>query len=225
MKRMHGFWMDSLRTAVLCSFLLHVVSANDGSNLQELHDHCVPSAPFDTLQAIVRAESGGNPNAIQLDYPQSLLHRWRVPSGSLQFSRQPRNAAEAIHWAAYLASKGISVDLGLMQVSTVEGKRRNISADELLDPCTNLKVGWSIFRDDYQISAQKHGHSQEALWHALSRYNTGSDQGGIRNGYLSHVMRSLLEEERGTGQTAMKAGENLPITVQSYRQRDRDSSR
>jgi hypothetical protein len=229
MNAMLAFRIPSLPAALVWGLVVLATTlisrASDGTNLQDLHDHCVPSAPFDTLRAIVRAESGGNPNAIQLDYPQSVLHHWNLPSGSLHFLRQPRNAAEALSWANYLASKGTSVDLGLMQVSTVEAKRRNIPAAALLDPCTNLKVGWSIFRDDYRISAQKYGHSQKALWHALSRYNTGSDQRGISNGYLSHIMRAVLEEERRAAQSATTAVEHLPATERSYRQSDRGSSR
>lgn len=160
-------------------------------DLGQLRDRCVPTASLATLSAIVSAESSGNPNALQLDFPRSLLRRWHLPPGTLRLMRQPDSAEEAREWIDYLNARHISVDVGLMQVSTDEAARRHIPAAALLDPCTNVRTGWAILSDDYQIEMRVYGPGQAALQHALSRYNTGDTNKGIDNGYLAHVMAAL----------------------------------
>jgi type IV secretion system protein VirB1 len=149
-----------------------------------------------TLAAIISTESAGNPTAIQIDFPNSLLHRWGLPPGTLRLQRQPIDANEAGEWIAYLNAHRISVDVGLMQVSTDEASRLHIAPAELLDPCTNVRAGWSILEDDYTIEVNHYGPGQSALQHALSRYNTGDTNRGIDNGYFARVtaaLRSLKE--------------------------------
>jgi type IV secretion system protein VirB1 len=175
-------------TFIAILVLLSTRSHAAAVDLVQLRDQCVPSAPLVTLAAIVSAESGGNPNAIQLDFPRRLLRRWQLPPGTVRLVRQPNDAAEALEWINYLNARRVSVDVGLMQVSTDEATRRHISPATLLDPCTNVRTGWAILSDDYQIEVRTYGPGQAALQHALSRYNTGDTNRGIENGYLAHVM-------------------------------------
>ncbi|HEY3706368.1 MAG TPA: transglycosylase SLT domain-containing protein [Terracidiphilus sp.] len=178
-----------MKIAFIAMMLLSSASTYaETANLSRLRDLCVPSAPLATLAAIVSAESGGNPDALQLDFPRALMQRWRLPPGTLRLMRQPNNASEALEWIDYLNARHISVDIGLMQVSTDEAVRRHISPAALLDPCTNVRTGWAILSDDYQIEVRTYGPGQAALQHALSRYNTGDTNRGIENGYLAHVM-------------------------------------
>ena len=58
----------------------------------------------------------------------------------------------------------------------------------MLEPCTNLRVGWQILEEAYQAEIKTYGSGQIALQHAISRYNTGNSQQGIDNGYLGRVM-------------------------------------
>ena len=171
--------------------LLSALSSAGAEDLRRLRDQCAPTASLVTLSAIVRAESSGNPNALQLDFPHSLLRWWHLPPGTLRLMRQPDSAEEALKWIDYLNTRHISVDVGLMQVSTNEAARRHIPAAALLDPCTNVRTGWAILSDDYQIEMRAYGPGQAALQHALSRYNTGDTNKGIDNGYLAHVMAAL----------------------------------
>jgi type IV secretion system protein VirB1 len=156
-----------------------------------LESTCVPTVPLTTLRAVIQVESSGNPNAMQIDYPKALLKRWNLPEGTLRLTRQPTDQREALDWLAYFQSYDIFVDLGLMQVSTAEAKRRGISPASLLEPCTNLRAGWQILADDYRIEQRTYGPGQEALQHALSRYNTGNTQRGIANGYLGRVLAAV----------------------------------
>jgi type IV secretion system protein VirB1 len=167
------------------------------TTLVQLRDRCAPTAPLSTLAALIITESDGNPNAMQIDFPNALLRRWRLPAGTLRLQRQPKDAREAGEWIAYLNARRISVDVGLMQISTDEAVRRHIRPAALLDPCTNIRTGWSILEDDYKTEVNHFGQGQIALQHALSRYNTGDTNRGIDNGYLAQVtaaLRSLSEK-------------------------------
>jgi type IV secretion system protein VirB1 len=160
-------------------------------DITRLQSTCLPTAPLSTLRAVIQVESRGNPNAMQIDFPKGLLKRWRLAEGTLRLKRQPTNHREALDWLAYFQSYDIFVDLGLMQVSTAEAKRRGISPESLLEPCTNLQVGWQILEDDYRIEKRTYGPGQEALRHAISRYNTGDAERGIANGYLARVLAAV----------------------------------
>src|SRR6202161_1288342 len=179
--------------AFLTVSLLLLPSALRAQNtdVARLQSTCLPAAPLSTLRGVIEAESSGNPNAMQIDYPKALLKRWNLPEGTLRLKRQPANQREALDWLTYFQSYDIFVDLGLMQVSTAEAKRRGISPETLLEPCTNLRVGWQILEDDYRIEKKTFGAGQEALQHAISRYNTGDTRQGIVNGYLGRVLAAV----------------------------------
>ena len=179
--------------ALLAVSLLLLPSAVRAQNtdVARLQSTCLPAAPLSTLRGVIEAESSGNPNAMQIDFPKALLKRWNLPQGTLRLTRQPTNQREALDWLTYFQSYDIFVDLGLMQVSTAEAKRRGISPASLLEPCTNLQVGWQILEDDYRIEQRTYGPGQEALQHALSLYNTGDTQQGIANGYLGRVLAAI----------------------------------
>jgi type IV secretion system protein VirB1 len=162
-------------------------------DIAALQSRCLPAASLDTLSAIIRVESGGNPNAMQIDFPKALLKQWHLPPGSLRLKRQPVSQSEAVEWLNYFERHGIFVDLGLMQVSTAEAKRRGLSSESLLEPCFNLRVGWQILQDAYQTEVMAYGPGQQALDHAISRYNTGDTQRGIDNGYLARVIAALKQ--------------------------------
>jgi type IV secretion system protein VirB1 len=162
-------------------------------DIDALRSRCLPSAPLSTLHGIVHAESSGNPNAIQIDFPNALLNRWNLPKGTLRLKRQPASRREALEWLSYFQRYNIFVDLGLMQVSTAEADKRGVPPASLLEPCTNLQVGWEILQDAYSVETRTYGPGQTALQHAISRYNTGDTKQGIENGYLDRVLRALHE--------------------------------
>jgi type IV secretion system protein VirB1 len=188
----------------LHAFELHAFGQKpimDLTALRDLRDRCIQDAPISTLAAIVQAESGGNPYALQIDFPNALLRRWRMRPGTLRLARQPKDSGEALAWMQYLSSFDIVTDIGLMQVSTAEALRRKIDPFTLFEPCTNLRIGWQILQDDYAIEVQHYGPGQTALEHALSRYNTGTPNGGIDNGYYARIQSALAglsrqEEQR-----------------------------
>ena len=181
--------MKSLLAAVLLVFACPTHAQT--VDIAALGRKCVPEAPLSTLNAIVRVESGGNQSAMQIDFPKTLLKRWHLPDGTVALKRQPANAQEALAWLRFFESYGIYVDLGLMQVSSYEAKRRKIDPASLLDPCTNLRAGWQILEDAYRIEVATYGPGQTALQHALSRYNTGDTARGFDNGYVQRILAAL----------------------------------
>ena len=176
---------------VMTLLLLPPAVRGQNTDVARLRSTCLPIAPLNTLRAVVQVESSGNPNAMQIDFPKALLKRWGLAEGTLRLKRQPINQREALNWLAYFQSYDIFVDLGLMQVSTAEAKRRGISLKSLLEPCTNLRVGWQILEDDYRTEKRTYGPGQEALRHAISHYNTGDAQRGVANGYLARVLAAV----------------------------------
>ena len=163
------------------------------ADIPALGRRCLPRAPLSTLNAIVRVESGGNANAMDIDFPKSLLKRWRLPDGTLHLKRQPATPEEALAWLRYFEQHAISVDVGLMQVSTAEAERRGLASESLLDPCNNLRAGWEILEEAYQTEVSTYGPGQTALQHALSRYNTGDTERGFDNGYVRRVLAAFSE--------------------------------
>ena len=180
-------------------YLLSFAANGFGQRLDvaALQSRCLPTVPLTTLNAIIRVESGGNPNAMQIDFPRALLKQWHLPEGTLRLKRQPATQREALVWLKYFERRNISVDLGLMQVSTVEAYRRGLPAESLprllSDPCFNLRFGWQILDSAYQVEVKTYGPGQMALQHAISRYNTGDTQRGIDNGYLARVTVALKQ--------------------------------
>lgn len=181
--------MKGILLALILALAIHVHA--QGVDITALGRQCVPGAPLSTLNAIVQAESSGNPNAMQIDFSKTLLRRWHLPAGTLVLKRQPANAQEALAWLRNFESYGIYVDLGLMQVSSYEARRRKIDPESLLDPCNNLRTGWQILEDAYRIETSTYGPGQTALQHALSRYNTGDTVRGFDNGYVQRVLAAL----------------------------------
>lgn len=173
-------------------------------DIAALQSRCLPTVPLTTLNAIILVESGGNPNAMQIDFPRALLKQWHLPEGTLRLKRQPTIEREALEWLEYFERRNISVDLGLMQVSTAEAHRRGFPPETLLDPCFNLRAGWQILDSAYRLETKTYGPGQEALQHAISRYNTGDTQRGIDNGYLARIMAAL---KQCPAKTSMTRGE------------------
>ncbi len=148
---------------------------------------CAPSVTFVTLRAIARVESGFHPYALSLDYPRRTAREQGLADGGIFLARQPKNLTEALAWTHWLLRHGRSVSIGLMQISTQHAADLGLSADQLFDPCTNVRAGAQILAAEYQRAAALGGEGQTALRRALSEYNSGSPIVGFDNGYVSIV--------------------------------------
>jgi type IV secretion system protein VirB1 len=149
---------------------------------------CIPGSDRIVVTSIVRTESAFNPNALSLNYPETLARRAGLPPGRVFLKTQPRTAAQAMLWAADLLRRGMTVSVGLMQINAEQG----YSIQRLLDPCENLRAGWSLFSQKYAKSLQRAHDPNRAMRMALSDYNSGSVVVGEENGYVGKVLLGMF---------------------------------
>jgi type IV secretion system protein VirB1 len=166
---------------------------------------CAPNVAPATLNAIIQAESGGNPLALHVN-------------GTDQQPPPARDPAEAARVAERYVGQGYSVDVGLMQVNSRNLAATGHSIQQALDPCTNILHGSTILSGDYARAARTRGDDPYALLAALSAYNTGDFRRGFDNGYVAHVLSSneAAGPRRGTVQHVAAAVPQKP-TEQSER--------
>lgn len=121
---------------------------------------CAPDVAHQTMVAIARAESAGNPLAIGIN-------------GDVRLARQPSTVEEAVAWATWLINEGYSVDLGLMQINSANLGWLELDIAKAFQPCANAGAGARVLIEAYQRALQELPPGQTALRAALRAYNTG----------------------------------------------------
>lgn len=144
--------------------------------LDALISQCAYNTHPDTVKAIIKVESAGNPIAIGVNYGGGK-------------SRKPNNATEAALIARSLIANGKNIDMGLMQINSANMKRLGLSTEAMFDQCTNIRIGTKILSANYAQAVDIYGPGENALRAALSAYNTGSMVKGFRNGYVAKYYR------------------------------------
>lgn len=127
---------------------------------------CAPGVAPQTIAAIVRVESQGNPLAIH-DNTSGRSYR-------------PASRSEAQALLTALLRLGHSVDAGLMQINSVNFPRYRLTPQAVFDPCVNVNVGGSILRSAWARAKSAGLSGQNALWHAVQAYNSGNLHGAPR---------------------------------------------
>jgi type IV secretion system protein VirB1 len=127
------------------------------------------------MAALVRTESEFRPLAIGIN-------------GGAKLTRQPVDKAEAVATAKWLLAKGYNIDLGLGQVNSNNLAKTGLTEEDAFDPCKNLAASATILHGNYQAARRKGLSEQDALYAALSAYNTGSFTRGFSNGYVQKVV-------------------------------------
>ena len=179
----------------LCLFLGLVTSAHaqrpharlSEAEFVSLAGRCAPQAPADTLLAIARTESGLYANAISINRPRSAARRAGHANGELVLAKQPKDRREATSWLHWFTVHHYTMSIGLMQVNAEMAVQFHVEPDQLLEPCTNLRIGAAILISMYTDLAREIGEGFSALDAALSLYNTGDPAAGFRNGYVAKV--------------------------------------
>ena len=152
-----------------------------------LAEHCAPGAPSDTLLAIARTESALYSNAISINRPSAAARRAGYGNGQLVLTEQPNDRKQATYWLHWLQIRRYTVSIGLMQVNSEMAAQFHLKPEQLLEPCTNLRVGAAILISLYTDLARQMGEGFAALDTALSFYNSGNPITGFRNGYVENV--------------------------------------
>jgi type IV secretion system protein VirB1 len=140
-------------------------------------EQCAPSAPTSIVQAIIRTESGFNPLAINVNQGMKL-------------ARQPASRKEAEAWARWLLAHGCSFDSGLMQINSANLEKLGLTPETVFDPCENIRAGGELFLENLSRATTAFGPGRTSLLAALSAYNTGNFNSGIRNGYVSRIAQN-----------------------------------
>ncbi len=152
-----------------------------------LAGRCAPGAPTDTLLAIARTESALYVNAISINRPNAAARRAGYSDGQLVLTKQPKDRKEATYWLHWFLRRRYTVSIGLMQVNSEMAPHFHVKPDQLLEPCTNLRIGAAILISVYTDLARQMGEGFSALDAALSFYNSGNPVTGLRNGYVANV--------------------------------------
>lgn len=150
------------------------------ADLNNYLHQCAPSVAVSTMRAIIQTESRGNALAIGLNHGKRLLY----PAKNLQ---------QATNWVNYLEQHNYDFDIGLGQINIRNVHKYGYLASEMLDPCKNLIVASMILRQNYSLAKSKSLTQQEALYKAISAYNTGNYRSGFRNGYVQKVVNNAFQ--------------------------------
>jgi type IV secretion system protein VirB1 len=169
--------------------------AYSAAALIALASQCAPTVAPETVLAIIRTESSGEPFALNVN-------------GGRQPARQS-NAADAAAVAQQYVAAGYSVDLGLGQINSRNMRWLGLTWETVFDPCTNVAALGRVLTTNY--NAVKAGRDpQTALRVALSMYNTGSQTRGSRNGYVAKVVGNA-----GVADAATPHGEAIPVIAET----------
>jgi type IV secretion system protein VirB1 len=127
------------------------------------------------LERIVGVESRGEPLALNVN-------------GGFELVRRPQSQDEAVAMATWLLAHGYNFDAGLAQVNSANFARLGLTAEAVFDPCTNLRAGLQVFTECQARAVVHFGQGERAVTAALSCYNAGDFDRGLRNGYVAAVL-------------------------------------
>jgi type IV secretion system protein VirB1 len=157
----------------------------DASTFLALSLACAPQVHSDTVQALVRVESGFNPWAIG------------VVGGALL--RQPRHRAEALATAQSLQAAGWNFSVGLGQINIGNFSRLGLTLASAFEPCSNLTAMQTVLGECFERARRVAGQppaDQAALQRALSCYYSGNFSTGFRHGYVHKVVAAAASTSR-----------------------------
>lgn len=148
--------------------------------MESLAAQCAPTVAAETLLSVAKVESGFNPLAIGVNGKPAITVR-------------AKSKDDAIAKAAALIAAGRSVDLGVAQINSRNLQWLGLSVEAAFDPCRNLAASARVLQEGYARGAAGGVGEQPALQRALSYYNTGHPERGVRNGYVAKVTKAAAQ--------------------------------
>lgn len=139
--------------------------------LLQLIATCAPLVHPQTMLHIVETESAGDPWAVNIN----------------NGPRISESGVKAVKLARRFIQAGYSVDVGLAQINSQNFEHLGLTLEQVFEPCTNLKAGAQILRNNYYRAEGQELSQNDQLDQALSYYNTGDAQAGVKNGYVARV--------------------------------------
>lgn len=131
------------------------------AGLLSLALQCSPQVHPDTVFDVAKTESGLNPFAIAEIIPKAE----RAAKGKSVISHMPATKEEAMKIVNAIEKKGRRYSVGLMQITSTNFRQYHTTAEQLFDPCNNLKISEKIMLDCWQRSGK--------LKNAFSCYYSG----------------------------------------------------
>lgn len=145
----------------------------DAASFLALALQCAPQVAPDTMLAIAAHESALRPNIIA--------------NNSTKERAEGATPAAAAEKASAWIVQGHSVDMGLMQINSLNLPRLGLTVADVFVPCINVQAGARILGDAFLEAGNREANRAAALRMALSAYNTGNFSAGISNGYVAAV--------------------------------------
>ncbi len=164
----------------IAMFIVVLLMSNDvfakrisSNEFKELANKCAPEIALETLQAVVKVESGFHPYAIA------------VVGGSSYYPNDEDSALLIIDEAK---NKKQSYSVGLGQINDQNFGLLNVSAKDMLDPCLNLQASAKILKTCFVDAKSTFVDDALSLKAALSCYYSGNFQTGLDHGYVDKVV-------------------------------------
>ncbi|MGN0916014.1 MAG: lytic transglycosylase domain-containing protein [Succinivibrio sp.] len=178
---------------------LSVSAENSADNFDALASKCAPDVSKDTLHALVLTESSMNPYAVAV-VGQKVT--------------QPISISEALSLVKKLDATGANYSLGLGQINVKNFKTLGVTAEEMFDPCENLKATQYILKDCFVRAKAKDKSQGKQLGDALSCYYSGNE----KTRYKGYVQKVIANSDKYTSvripsiKEAKKELNNSPAT-------------
>jgi type IV secretion system protein VirB1 len=107
---------------------------------------------------------------------ESAGHAYAIHDNSNGKTYEAASSRGAATVATILLRAGHRIDVGLMQINYDAWlKPTRWSIERAVDPCTNIRLGTTILSANYAHALGRSHTSREALYRALSQYNSGSE--------------------------------------------------
>lgn len=164
----------------------------DTPAIAALAKQCAPEIATEALMPLVLTESGGD--SIQINVNRGP----RVHAGSV--------AEGATIVRRYMAA-GYTVDVGLAQINSANFVRLGVTAEQVFEPCTNLRLASTMLQQGYGLASRFYT-GLDAISATYSLYNTGTLTRGLRNGYVGRVWSAA------TTMGSIQAAPPMPVAPQ-----------
>lgn len=181
LSRRHTFGLPSSRLHVVVTYLLPLVGLCSlpavartlpMADFAAIAESCGPFVDKSTLASVASTESGFEPLAVHDN-----------TTGATAAMDSPEQGAATVE---HLIAARHSVDVGLMQINSRNFAALDLDAAKAFDPCASIAAAAKLLSQAYAGGAT-HEVQQASLRGALSTYNTGNSESGLRNGYVRRV--------------------------------------
>lgn len=205
--RRHAFGSPSSRLHVVATYLLPLAGLWSSPGLARtlpvadfaaIAESCGPSVDKSTLASVAATESGFEPLVVHDN-----------TTGATATMDSPEQGAAAVE---HLIAARHSVDVGLMQINSQNFAALDLDTTTAFDPCASIAAAAKLLSQAYAGGAT-HEAQQASLRGALSTYNTGNSDSGLRNGYVRRVELAMTRVVPAIDTPRSRDAAPAPVTL------------